>query len=279
MSTLFGWDLLLKSVDKDVKSNQDLLMCFTHLVLINNGFKCVGIGDSKNLDGTETKTESLPNGWQDNYALRYIYQGRLYTVKGTSLEDGLMINMIRVDERKATVVQLNTRVVITKKGSLDDMIPQSKELADMIKSQLIDEAVKSKKQKDESCQTADLPLQDRDPMMLNRPSLMATRPLQIIDPVTGVGRNDLDPFAGIMPYPRGGVIPPPGGLMQPGGMLFVPPQGPRYNPGSMGIPGSSLPPGARFDPFRPPDVDMPRRPRRNPDNNEFQPPGFDDMYM
>lgn len=74
-----------------------------------------------------------------------------------------------------------------------------------------------------------------------------------------------------------------GGPIGGGGMLFVGPGGgPRPTPGfgpNMGIPGGSLPEGARFDPFRPPDVDrFHPRPRR-PDNDEFPPPGFDDMYM
>lgn len=284
MSTLFGWDLLLKSVEKDVKTNQDILVCFVHLVLVNNGFKCVGIGDSKNLDGTENKSESLPNGWQDDYALRYVYQGRLYNLKGTSLEDGIMINMIRVDERKATVVQLNTRVVTSKRGSLDDMIPESKTLAETIKKQLIDEAVVSSKQKDESSQTQststttdtnnprflDVSLDyDDDLQPLRQPAIPRFNP--------GVGRADLDPFAGMVPFPRGIYQPPGGG----GGMLFDPSQGPRLNPTpNIGVPRGSLPPGARFDPFRPPDVDLPRRPRQNnPDNDDFPPPGFDDMYM
>lgn len=286
MSTLFGWDLLLKSVEKDIKNNQDILVCFTHLVLVNNGFKCVGIGDSKNLDGTETKSESLPNGWQDDYALRYVYQGRLYNLKGTSLEDGIMINMIRIDERKVTVVQLNTRAVTSKKGSLEDMIPESKTLADMIKKQLIDEVTVSSKMKDESSQTQGTStsnvMPSRDPTTAADPfrdddfhSLREPR-VPFVNP--GLGRADLDPLAGMVPpLPRGIFMPPGAGG---GGMLFVPPQGPRINPGAnIGVPQGSIPPGARFDPFRPPDADLPRRPRRNPDNDDFPPPGFDDMYM
>lgn len=279
MTNLFGWDLLLKSVEKDIKNNQDILICFAHLVLINNGFKCVGIGDSKNLDGNETKTESLPNGWQDNYALRYVYQGRLYNLKGTNLDDGIMINMIRIDERKATVVQLNTRVVIRKRGSLEEMIPECKTLADMIKKQLIDEAVTSTKQKDESSQTQSTSSTNRGRVPSNEPlpnPLMVTprpiNPMPLVDP--GLGRADLDPLGGVYPFPRGNFGAPGIG----GGMLFVPPGGPRYSGTNIGVPGGSLPPGARFDPFRPPDVDLPRRPR-NPDNDEFPPPGYEDMFM
>lgn len=43
-SGLFGWDLLYGSVQKDIKNNQDILVCLTHLVLVSNGFKCIGLG-------------------------------------------------------------------------------------------------------------------------------------------------------------------------------------------------------------------------------------------
>lgn len=50
-------------------------------------------------------------------------------------------------------------------------------------------------------------------------------------------------------------------------------------PGNLGVPPDSLPPGARFDPFRPPEgLPRPSGPRR-PDSDEFPPPGYDDMFM
>lgn len=122
-STLFGWDLLYESVRKDIKNNQDVLVCFTHLVLISNGFKCIGLGDSKVLDGTENKTEILPAGWNDNYTIRYVYQGRLYNLRGTSMEDAIMINLIRVQERTVSMVQLDVRAVAQRTGSLAQIIP------------------------------------------------------------------------------------------------------------------------------------------------------------
>ncbi|XP_046734716.1 proteasome inhibitor PI31 subunit isoform X3 [Diprion similis] len=41
----------------------------------------------------------------------------------------------------------------------------------------------------------------------------------------------------------------------------------------------AVPPGARFDPFGPPDVNLPRPPRGGPDNDHLPPPGYDDMFM
>lgn len=283
-SSLFGWDLLYKSVEADVKNNQDVLVCFTHLVLISNGFKCIGLGDSKNLDGTETKTEILPKGWTDNYAIRYVYQGRLYNLRATNMDDAIMINLIRVQERTVSMVQLNTAAVIQRTGSLEQMLPNSEELAQTIKKQLIDKVAVSAKYKDTMSQTAStndgpgqhsqLPSSSSAPHMdPNNP--LGGFPLPRFDPLS-VGRSDLDPLGGLGPIGPPG-YPAVGG----GGMLFVPPRGPRLDPfgPNLGVAPGSIPPGARFDPFRPPDADrFPRRPNR-PDNDEFPPPGFDDMYM
>lgn len=284
--SLFGWDLLYGSVEKDVKNNQDVLVCFVHLVLVSNGFKCIGLGDSKNVDGTETKTESLPSGWNENYAIRYLYQGRLYNLRATSMDDAVMINLIRVDERTVSTVQLNTRSVTQRSGSLCEMIPDNATLVDTIKKQLIDKVVASSKTKESSSQTApEVPssvhsADEPQPPRRHQPPFFD--PLARADPLAvggrgaGVGSYDLDPFAGINPLRPFAAIPPGGG-----GMLFEPPRGPRFEPGpaGLGVPPGSVPPGARFDPFRPPTGErFPRRPN-NPDSDEMPPPGFEDMYM
>lgn len=281
-SSLFGWDLLYGSVQKDINNNQDILVCLTHLVLVSNGFKCIGLGESKNIDGTESKSESLPRGWNTDYAIRYVYQGKLYNLKGTNLDDGIMINLIRVDERTVGLIQLNVRQVADKKGTLDEMIPDNKHIVEQIKKQLIDKVVISKKNRNMSCQTDPPQSSSRgpgvEPIPFSDPLREPARPLR--QPFVGndpydYGRSDLDPF-GINPLgvPTR-IVPPPGG----GGMLFQPPR-PSAGPGNLGIPPGSLPPGARFDPFRPPgSFPNPRGPPNRPDNDEFPPPGYDDMFM
>lgn len=280
-SSLFGWDLLYSSVEKDIKNNQDILVCLTHLVLISNGFKSIGLGESKNIDGTETKSESLPKGWNVDYAIRYVYQGRLYILKGTNLDDGIMINLLRVDERTVGLIQLNARQIAQKKGTLDEMIPDNKNIVNQIKKELIDTVIISSKSRNISSQTDPSPSPTVDPHPFRdsvRPpeASGSLRPLVRNDPYD-YGRSDLDPF-GINPLGvPARILPPPGG----GGMIFQPPRNPfPGGAGNLGVAPGSLPPGARFDPFRPPEsFPNPRRPPNRPDSDEFPPPGYDDMFM
>lgn len=272
-SSLFGWDLLIKSVESEIKSNEDILVCFAHLVLVSNGFKCIGLGESKTLDGSEPQTETLPQGWSEIYSIRYVHQGRLYILKATKVDTDLMLNLIRIDERTTSLVQLNSSLVASRTGSLAQMLPKHQELAQQLKTDLIDKIVASKNSKDSSSQTPPVPVAVPSPSPFPHPSpLMVDPPVPRVGPV-GVGEIDLNPF-GRNPL----AFPPP---MGGGGMLFEPPRGGRFPQGpEFGMPPGSVPPGARYDPFRPPDVDrFPRRPNNRPDNDEFPPPGYDDMFM
>ncbi|KAK9870281.1 hypothetical protein WA026_006368 [Henosepilachna vigintioctopunctata] len=274
----FGWDLFFNSIKNDVKSNQDLLVSLVHFTLVSNGFKCIGLGESKVLTGDELKSENLPEGWRDNYTIRYIYQGVLYNLKGTSIDDAIMVNLIRVQERNVSFIQLNTRAVVKRSGSLNEMIPDYPAMMEVIKKQLIDTVIISNKARDTSTQTAspqnvvEVPRSTTSNSHLHSNSLYEDRDYWDTGPV---GRNDLDPF-GIDPLR----------ITRPnrnsgGGMLFQPPGGFGSGvPFPSGMPPGAVPPGARFDPFRPPDVDRwnGRRPRR-PDNDELPPPGYDDMFM
>ncbi|KAJ7047495.1 PI31 proteasome regulator N-terminal-domain-containing protein [Mycena alexandri] len=112
-----------------------------------------------------------------------------------------------------------------------------------------------------------------------------------------IGRRDLDPFPGM---PANPFSPPPlfpggdgdGMFVGPGHPIFGGGQaaGPRGPMGPWGgdgyLPPMGAPPGARFDPVGPtfPGGGLGRGrggPRRfgEPDNDEFMPPGHDDMFM
>lgn len=82
---------------------------------------------------------------------------------------------------------------------------------------------------------------------------------RVTDPLRDIGRGDLDPFG------------------QGGGMLFNPPGRP-FNPmGGLHGPIPGHIPGARFDPFGPPEPGRLGRMGPNPDH--LRPPGYDDMFM
>ncbi|XP_044747738.1 proteasome inhibitor PI31 subunit [Coccinella septempunctata] len=283
----FGWDLLFSGIKNDIRNNQDLLIGLVHYTLVSNGFNCIGLGESKHLTGDEPKSETLPEGWTDHYTIRYTYQGVLYNLKGTNLDDAIMVNLIRVDERNVSFVQLNTRSVVKRSGPLNEMIPEYTAMIDVIKKQLIDKVIVSKKNRESSTQTqpSTTPHRWQQSLTSNSPSnsnnaLYENRDYResfghFMDPV---GRNDLDPFGvGVDPLRIGRPNRPSGG----GGMLFTPPGafGPTH-PLPPGLPPGAVPPGARFDPFRPPETDRwSGRRNRRPDNDEFMPPGYDDMFM
>lgn len=274
-NAIFGWDLLYRSEQHNIRGTEDVLICFVHLVLIANRFQCIGLGDSKTFEGNEPRSEALPNGWNEVLQLRYVFEGKLYLLLVTKMDDRVMMNLVRPHDRTVGLIELKASFVKTRNGSLDEMIPNNKQLIAYVVDQFIDK-MKSSKSKDATSQTTShqqrrILLQHSD---MNIP-VGNPHPIPLrIDPV-GVGRADLDPLAG-MGGPRFGGLqfpPPVGG----GGMLFQPPR--RQDFDRHNLPPGAIPPGARFDPFRPPDADRPFNPRRYPDNDEMPPPGFDDMYM
>lgn len=92
-----------------------------------------------------------------------------------------------------------------------------------------------------------------------RPNSIDRQQNNPINDIYNVGRGDLDPLG------RAG-----------GGMLFRPPRIGIDN----NIPNLARPPGARFDPFGPPDADPLRAGRRPNSNDHFRPPDYyDDMFM
>ncbi|KAJ7228785.1 PI31 proteasome regulator N-terminal-domain-containing protein [Mycena pura] len=109
-----------------------------------------------------------------------------------------------------------------------------------------------------------------------------------------VGRRDLDPFPEFPtnPFARPRLFPDTGGdgmFVGPGHPIFGSGRGrPRRDQGPWGgdgfLPPMGAPPGARFDPVGPvfPGGGFGRRPGARSgeaDNDEFMPPGNDDMYM
>ncbi|XP_075976299.1 proteasome inhibitor PI31 subunit-like isoform X2 [Anticarsia gemmatalis] len=276
---LFGWDLTFKTVEKDVKRKADVIVAFIHWNLTKRGFRSIGIGDERTLSGDEERSELLPTGWndKDNYALRYVFENKLFILHALSTDGNLIINLMRSEDLAVSNIALKIDdTVKEQKGSIDKMIPSHKELIYQVKRDLID-TVTEKSTVTAETQTSRPESSNRrpeDPLRVpGRPGIVSDPPgLWTASPphIPSLGRSDLDPFA-----PSGS-----------GGMLYNPfePRRDIENPG-LGIPGGlprgAVPPGARFDPFGPPGGPMPgaRRPAP-PDADHLPPPGFNDnMFM
>ncbi|XP_014282723.1 proteasome inhibitor PI31 subunit [Halyomorpha halys] len=289
MSELFGWDLMYKVSEKDLKKKEDVITLFIHYLLIKAGYKCIGLGEDKALTGNEVATETLPTDWNSGltYSLRYIYNNSLFIFKGIPLDDNIVYNLLHAAEMKVTNAAFNVQTTVeATSGPLATLIPSHEQVMKKIQQEFI--APMGNGNKKEATTQACAMGTGRTPADLRRPYVEPTNPLYVgpsgpggpipirpdpfwadpeRDPLR-VGQSDLDPLG------RGG-----GGMIfnpfnnQPGGGLFDPSAGLPGPP----LPRGSVPPGARFDPFGPP-TGMPR-PRRPPGSDEFPPPGFGDMFM
>ncbi|BES87667.1 proteasome inhibitor [Nesidiocoris tenuis] len=268
MADSFGWDLMYKVSENDLKKKEDVLTLVIHYVIIKNGFRCVGLGDDKTLAGTETTSELLPNGWNsaECYALRYSREQDLFILKGVPVDDALVYNFMRVKSLAVSTVAFNVEgTVKATNGPLETLIPSFDEIMKQIKTDLLDPLKISSSNKEVETQTAtplpprpDHPISDPDiPRFMPPQPLHPTNPLFGSDPDRDplrVGGRDLDPFGVgggniFNPFnPRGGIPDPGAGI-----------------PG--GLPRGAIPPGARFDPFGPPGAGGfgGRGPRRPPD--------------
>lgn len=270
-SDIFGWDLLFKVTQQQIRNNQDVLICLVHWKLIREGFKCVGVGEDTTQPNREEMSETLPEGWNaaNKYSLRYVHNGKLYLLIATLIEGNVIINMNRICDNHASGTCINTNVVQVRTGSLDKIIPTYDEVIKKTQTELINPMFENVPSKDTCTQTPAQTQDTTNPLLEPRRSNIYVPQRQPSLPSFGnpfgVGRSDLDPFA------------PPGG-----GMLFQPPgfgsqlPGPPIDPM---LPPGSVPPGARYDPIRPlgggPRITNPR----NPDHDHLPPPGYNDMFM
>ncbi|XP_043287843.1 proteasome inhibitor PI31 subunit [Venturia canescens] len=283
----FGFELLNKIVEASLSKKEDVIILFTHWYFVKNGFKCIGLGDSKVFDpNTDKGTDFLPDQWnqQPNYSLRYAKDGKLYILVAMKSDANLLINLLRTADNGASSVEFGIEETVKElRGALEALIPEHRTVMNKIRQDLV-EPLNSPAGREISTQTrgrTESPEErrrqpiDDDPLRV-RPERVPREPWPAYDP-RNVGRSDLDPFS----RERGGMIFDPFAERRgPGG--GVGPLG-GFPPGGLGVPGrlppGAVPPGARFDPFGPPDIGGGmRRPPRDPDADHL-PPGFDDMFM
>lgn len=280
----FGFELMMKLVDHQLKKKEDVIILFTHWYLVKVGFRCIGLGDKKTLEDDEVGSELLPDEWSNNdhYFLRYVKDKKLYILIGLKSDHNILLNFMRVVDNTVSNIKYPVEETVSSvHGPLTTLMSELKIVTEKLQKELLDPL--DNKIEDTAKETSTQTSTTSEPSTYQSPLLIEPRRRHIpgrnpwrpdIDP-RGVGRRDLDPFGGI------GV--PPGG-----GMIFDPFEPARGIPdpmrpgigGPARLPPGAVPPGARFDPFGPPDNDMPRFARRNPDNpDHFAPPGYDDMFM
>uniref|UniRef100_A0A1L8DSK9 Proteasome inhibitor PI31 subunit n=1 Tax=Nyssomyia neivai TaxID=330878 RepID=A0A1L8DSK9_9DIPT len=266
-SDYFGWNLLLRTVTRDVQSDFDILVCVIHWYMTRKGFSCLGIGDDKTIVDTEKGTELLPEDWNaqgDVYKLRYLRNGDLYILTAMKTQEVALFHLLSVKDTELTNVQFKVEEIVRgRTGNLPEVLNDPQKVLKKIAEHLL--TPKAEQDKREAKRERSRSPPRRNPLLEDRG--INTR---YADPFN-VGRGDLDPLGrlggGMLfpgpsdPFPRGG------GIRDPGFGI----------PG--GLPRGAVPPGARFDPFAPQPTN-PRRPGRgNPDYDHLSPPGYDDMFM
>ncbi|XP_076246437.1 proteasome inhibitor 31 kDa [Calliopsis andreniformis] len=270
----FGFEILQTLYDSQLTKKEDVLILFVHWYLLKNGFRCIGLGDSKAYNASEKGSELLAEGWntRPNYAIRYVNDGKLYIFHGIKSDEDLLLNMLKVDDQSVSNVRFPINQTVTDlRGPLETIIPSHQTVLQSLQNDFINPVLPSNTTEN-STQTSATERNvrtepDPDPLSVGRSSHPLPHPWNT-DP-SRVGAADLDPFG------RGG------------GMIFDPFSPAARNPidprrPALGVPGrlppGAVPPFARFDPFGPPDNNPPR-PRPNPDSDDVLPPGYDDMFM
>lgn len=276
LSNTFGFELLNKLYDTQVTKKEDILVLFVHWYFIKNGFRCIGLGDSKTRESGEKGSELLPEGWnqQPNYTLRYVFKEKLYILLGTKSDSDFLFNLLRVEGNEASSIQFLVETTVNSlHGSLDILMPTYQTALNTIENDLLAPIYRNRSENSTQTSQQSTNEERRDvefPFGRNRvPWIPSSAPSWEPDgSLRNIGARDLDPL----------------GEGNGGGMLYDPLRIPPRRPsGGLGVPGrlppGAVPPGARFDPFGPPDILRPRLPPRGPDSDHLPPPGYDDMFM
>ncbi|XP_071442035.1 proteasome inhibitor PI31 subunit-like [Hetaerina americana] len=274
----FGWELLYHSVEPFVNRKEDVLVTFVHFVLIKNWLRCYGY-DGEACQENQDGTELLPLNWhtKENLNLKYKLKEQNFVLQISKSQGKMIVNFLNPDKVEASNVVFEIEGSVSDiKGPLKNLIPKYTEVWAKVENGLLKELLPESegKKKTEPNKTSSDEKQPPEwtPTNPRAPALRDRDREEYFDPF-GVGRSDLDPLGGLG-----------------GGMLFQPPRRGRITPG-LGVPGGlprgAVPPGARFDPFGPPDLDRPGRGTgrgglgrlSNPDHDHMAPPGYDDMFM
>ncbi|XP_008481063.1 proteasome inhibitor PI31 subunit-like [Diaphorina citri] len=288
-----GLEVHLKIARESIKKEDDALVVFIHWLLIKNEFLCIGLGENVDVPENAEKTEILPDGWssRETYAIRYLdSSGKLFTLRGLKNDVNIIFNFVRAEDLNVTSVSFNSQQEVKSlSGPIATMFPKYCDIGNHIQNNLIspqqqelskESSTQTKPAEPDRVNVCVLPQPRRDPLMIGGPNIPSR-----VDPFN-YGRSDLDPLSGMGGSPGGGMLFDP----------FSQDRRSRIDPNAglpgPGLPRGAIPPGARFDPFGPPDPESDfglrgpdSRPRSGPrlpgtgSNPDMLPPGYDDMFM
>lgn len=291
-TNLFGWEMLFKINQKVIKTKYDVMICFAHWVMTRYGFQCGGVGDDTTMPKREELSELMPDGWNTEppFKLRYVFGNQLYILSGLVDDDELIMNLSRPVDSRVLAMTIGDNQVTETHGSIEKIMPSYADIRKRIINELVEPLIKVEVTKDADTQTQSTtgayPLEKLE--KTNRSVHEMRMPPQPFNPAyPNVGQSDLLPpmLPGPNPFGVGGPGPGGiGGIGGGGGMLFEPPGfGPNLPFADPGMPRGMRPPGARYDPIRPPNPFRPPSagPSRHnhPDHDHLPPPGYDDMFM
>ncbi|XP_078038387.1 proteasome inhibitor 31 kDa [Augochlora pura] len=278
----FGFEVFQSLYDSQISKKEDVLILFLHWYLLKNSFRCIGPGDSKTYNETEKGSELLPPEWskESYYALRYVKDKKLYILHGIKSDEDLLLNLLRTADQKVSNIQFGINQTVTElRGPLETVMPSYQTVIQVIQVDLLDPII-SDTAPNTTINTSTQTSSPSSTETRENPRGVPSRLRQVFPPPDGIppragniGERDLNPLA-----------------QEGGGMIFdiFPPRDGLANrrTGGLGVPGrlpaGAVPPYARFDPFGPPDVNLPRpRPGGlgDPDADHLPPPGYDDMFM
>eukprot|EP00188_Purpureofilum_apyrenoidigerum_P006059 Plantae.Rhodophyta-Purpureofilum_apyrenoidigerum.ctg8706.p1 GENE.Plantae.Rhodophyta-Purpureofilum_apyrenoidigerum.ctg8706~~Plantae.Rhodophyta-Purpureofilum_apyrenoidigerum.ctg8706.p1 ORF type:complete len:310 (-),score=42.04 Plantae.Rhodophyta-Purpureofilum_apyrenoidigerum.ctg8706:416-1345(-) len=294
---------LQATVKSSPADKHEAMAMFVHAVLLQHGFRPAKCTLSDLRGENASPEEKMPDGWKSsgygglykhhqsglNFELRMIPLGQRLRATATVIEED--DKTFDADFRADTYVR-DDAPIQRENFQWDGVFKNVEEFASLAQLNLGYKLVpdSAKTVADESMgentgsststtrgASSQQQAPDRDPLMIGRPQ----RPNPYYpDPVPSfadVGGDDLLPAGlyrdGLRPHAPGFRGEGAGSLVGPNHPLFagrVPPNG---GIGGPRLPRGAVPPGARFDPFGPPDVDPSRF---GPDPDHDQPPP--DMY-
>ncbi|XP_030371949.1 proteasome inhibitor PI31 subunit-like [Scaptodrosophila lebanonensis] len=174
----YGWDLLYKSVLRDVYKKSDLLIALVHFLVTKlYDFRCIGIGDDSVLREEVMGSELLPDDWNNDdlkYSLRYVKDNNLYLLLGHITEDTLVMNLLDINTKKVSNICLEPELLVFAfTGDINTLMPTASEISDRYIKELFVPVIEGMS-REAGTQTTTTPssASNQFPLLLPRPQFM-----------------------------------------------------------------------------------------------------------